>query len=688
MNFPVSVGNFDPSMGKFYPGSPGTFKGGKTLIPQGIILDEQDLRTAVKYFLTQDCFSFDIESSYENRLDPNRNTVTWISLATHGCCVVIPMGHPKGELSGKGKVLTQYKSGAKEGQYYNKTIDLFSDPPQQLDANTVFDILSPLFANPEITKIGHDVLFDLISIAKYLGFVPPGPYVCTKTADWLLNENRWSYGLKERNREEYDFIWDTENTGKCVENYPFSSVAYYSYCDSKMDFLWWTSTIRPALESQDLLPVFKLEMNVLNVLIGMRMEGVSIDVPKLESMKKKLSADLLVHESEIYRAAGRKFNINSNPQKQEILYRPKSEGGQGLKPWKLTDAGKKVSKSGGKPSIYHYSTDDDVMESYPDNPVCAAIRKYGDVYKILNTYVEGWLSAQVDGKLYPGLLQYGTVTGRFSCRKPNLQNIPRGSTELGALVRSVFIAPEGYKLICADYSQIELVILAHYIGKGKLYEAFMRGIDPHLMTAAMVLGREPVMNEPPGSHPEGVTKVERQDLGKTLGFAVVYGAGLGKVSSMAHLDWEGAKRVLKKHAEMFPEIHKFRQDVIDLAKSRKPVPYITTLLGRKRRVPALNSVVDGIRMGAERQLFNSLIQGGATGDLIKVALIRIDAMLPDECKLLLTVHDEILVLAPDEMVDKAVEVVYDGMTGPGIQKLVKVPLKVDLHVGQKWGDIK
>lgn len=637
--------------------------------------------------MQQDCLAFDIESAYDNRLDPNRNTVTWISLATYGCCIVIPMGHEKGEFKGKEKVPTQYKSGTKAGKWYNKTVDVFYDPPTQLDSATVFEILAPLFSNPKIVKTGHDVLFDLISISKYLGFVPVGPYACTKTADWLLNENRWTHGLKERNEEEFGFVWDTEEIGKCVESHPFSRVAYYSYCDSKMDFLWWTNIIKPSLDSQNLTKIFDLEMNLLNVLIGMRIEGIKIDIPKLKDLKVRLSAELLESESAIYKAAGKKFNINSNPQKQEILYFPKSKGGQGLKRWKLTEAGKKAKKAGKELTIYHYSTDDDVMASYPDNPVCSAIREYGDIYKVLNTYIEGWLAAEVEGRLHAGLLQFGTVTGRFSCRKPNLQNIPRSSTELGALIRSVFIADKGYKLICADYSQIELVILAHYIGQGKLYEGFLQGIDPHLMTAAMVLGREPVIDEPVGSRPGGVTKVERQDLGKTLGFAVVYGAGLGKVSSMAHLDWDNAKRVLKKHAEMFPEIHDFKQNVIDLARSRKPEPYITTLLGRKRRIPDLNSPVEGIRMGAERQLFNSLIQGGAA-DLMKLSMVRMDALLPPECKLLLTVHDEILVLAPDEMVDKAVAIVYDSMTGPGIQKLVKVPLKIDLHVGESWGDIK
>ncbi len=657
-------------------------------LPQGVILSESSLRTAVAYLMTKDAFAFDVETSGNFRDQPHIASISWISLATYGMCIVIPLAHPIGDrITGTEKVPQQYKTGKKIGQTYYKSIPKYELAPAQLDIGLVFDILRPLFFNPDIIKCGHDVIFDLVVVSKYFGAVPPPKYFDSKIAFWTLNENRMRNGLKEWTEERYEHKYDFENVGKCVESFPFSTVAYYSYCDSKFDWLH-CKWLMGEIESQGLSKIYNLEMNVLNVLIGMRLAGVRVDVPKLKQLREDLKIELVHLESNIYAAAGKRFNVNSPPQKQVILFGSKSDGNQGLKPWKLTVKGREVKDQGGKLELKHYSTDDEVLASYPDNPLAVAMREFGDVSKIFSTYVESWLGSNDspalihDGRIHAGFLQYGTVTGRFSCRTPNLQNLPRSSSPMGKMIRDVFVAEPGGKMIVADYSQIELVILAHYIGEGKLYEAFMTGIDPHTMTAAMVLGKDPA----------DVTKVERQDLGKTLGFAVVYGAGLGKVASMAHISIDEAKRVLKQHERMFPEIHAFKQDVIDLACSRQPVPYITTLMGRKRRMPDLNvsqgdDFFNKRRKGAERQTFNSLIQGGAA-DLIKYAMIRLDTMLPSEAKLVLTVHDEVVVTCPDGMADEVEGIVREAMTGQGIQRFIKVPLKVDLHTGDRWGDIK
>ena len=593
------------------------------------------------------------------------------------------MGHVRGKQNGTTKIPVQYQTGKKIGQTYMKTVPTYDRAPEQLDRGTVFSILEPLFASPVIEKGGHDSIYDLCGVSKYLGFVPSPPYNCSKIGRWLLNENsRRGTWLKEIIEDTYGVVYDEENIGKCVEDFEFDKVAYYSYCDAKWDFLIMQDTLAK-IATEGLRSVYELEMNVLNTLIGMRLTGVKIDVPKIEELREQLKEDLVKAEAKIYSVAGRKFNVNSPQQKSEILFKPKSAGGQGLKPWKLTKVGKDRKELGLSLEYKHYSTDDEVLSSYPQNEICSSLREYGDIDKVLGTYVESWLGKDdevpkiVDQRIYAGFLQYGTVTGRFSCRAPNLQNLPRSSSTLGKAVRDCFIAESGGKLIVADYSQIELVILAHYIGEGKLYEAFQMGIDPHTMTAAMVLGKDPA----------DVTKIERQDLGKTLGFAVVYGAGLGKVSSMAKISLDEAKRVLKTHEKMFPEIHQFKADVISLADSRQPVPYIRTLLNRKRRVPELNSSVVKVRMGAERQVFNSLIQGGAA-DIIKLAMVRLDASLPNEAKLVLTVHDELAVTSPNNMMDETMKIMDNAMRGPGIQKFVRVPLKIDMHAGHSWGEVK
>lgn len=647
-----------------------------------VILDEHQLREAVEYFRTQKAFVFDVEAAGEHRGVPHLANLTWISLATKGTAIVVPFGHERGDrIVGETKEPAVYASGKRVGQTYYKTVPVYEQAPPQLEPGIVFDILSPLFSDNSILKGGHDVIYDIVSSAKYLGFVPSPPYACTKTAYWLLDENRKRFGLKEWTKEEYGVVYDTESVGRCVEKFPFSTVAYYSYCDSKYDWLHLQRVLRQ-LKEQGLLDVFSMEMNILNVMVGMRLTGSRVDVVQLKKLRDTLSKELVEQESAVYQAAGRKFNVNSAPQKQQLLYGD-APLGQGLKPWKLTATGLERRKLGQEITIKNYSTDDEVLASYPNNIVCHALREYGDTQKLLSTYVNGYLGDEekpciiYDGHIHAGFMQYGTVTGRFSCRAPNLQNIPRPHSDRGRLIRGIFIAEEGGKLVVADYGQIELVVLAHYVCKGKLYEAFMNGVDPHTMTAAMILDK----------NPEDITKVERQDMGKTMNFAIVYGAGIYKVASMANISPEEAKKKLKKHAEMFPEVHGFRDSVIDLARTRQPVPYITTLLGRKRRIPALNSPEEGIRRGAERQLFNSLIQGGAA-DLIKKAMIRLDAALPPEIQLVLTVHDELVVSSPEYLAEDAAIMLEEAMVGEGIQKYVNVPLTADVKIVDRWSDAK
>lgn len=658
-------------------------------ISPSIILDEQTLRDAVKYIQTQDAFAFDVEAQGNHREVPHLASLSWISLATKGMAIAVPFGHSIGDkIIGETKRPEVYKTGKKKGETYFKTVPLYEAPPKQLDPSIVFEILSPIFSDTSLVKAGHDEVYDLVSTPKYLGFVAVPPYHDTKVGDWILDENKMRHGLKELIETKYGFRYDYENIGARVEDHPFSLVGYYSYCDSKYAYLEYLDQVI-RIEEQGLQDIFNLEMNILNTMVGMRMVGARVDVDRLKELQERLSEDLIKQEASIYLLAGKKFNINSVKQKQEVLYKD-----QELKPWKLTDGGRKKKDLGMINDIYDYSTDDEVLASYPENAVANAMREYGDTSKLLTTYVDSWLGTEdketiiYDDHIYAGFQQYGTVTGRFSCRKPNLQNIPRPSSELGKLVRGVFIAEPGGKLVVADYGQIELVVLAHYIGEGKLYEAFLNGIDPHLMTAAMVLGKDPVLCTCEGVCKENhVTKIERQDLGKTLGFAVVYGAGINKVASMAKITPAEAKKKLAKHAEMFPEVHDFRQQVIDLCRSRKPVPYITTLLGRRRRVPAINSKITGIRMGAERQVFNSLIQGGAA-DLLKLAMVRVDATLPQEIKLVLTVHDEIVLSAPDEFVPLAEELLREAMVGEGIQSLIRVPLLTDVKTVTRWSDAK
>jgi DNA polymerase I-like protein with 3'-5' exonuclease and polymerase domains len=645
------------------------------MVPQGIILNENDLRRAVSYFMTKQAYAYDVETSFDNRLVCHLNTVSWISLATEGCAIVIPMLHPLGKKTGTTTVATEYKSGKKAGTFYNKTIDVFDQPPAQLTPDVVFGILKPLFASSKI-KIGHNLLFDLCSVAKYLGFVPPPPYHCSLVADWLLDENKFEHGLKRIIEITYGVKYDEGDFGKNVEIHPFEEIAYYAYSDAKWTYLLYKRQLGQ-LSDDDLNSVFKLEMNVLNTLIGMKLHGTPVDVPALEALKVKLTDLLVKAETEIYQAAGHKFNLNSPAQKQVVLYQE-----QKLKPWKRTTAGDAAFKRGETLLIKHWSTDDKALETYPNNAVACSLRSYSKINKMLSSFVNTWLGTDekpsqiFGGYIHASFKQNGTKTGRFSCFAPNLQQIPGTKTPLGRAVKNIFIPEPGHKLIVADYSQMELVILAHYLREGTLHHALVTGGDVHKIAAAAIYGKTI----------EDVSKLER-NLGKTVNFAVLFGAGPGRISILTGKTFEESKFILSQHEKTFPEIYEFRNDVLGIARERKPVPYLTTLLGRKRRLPDLNSRDIRIRSRAERQIFNSPIQG-SLGDLIKLAMVRLDVSMPEDGHILVTVHDELLISYPEDRLEEGENLLRDAMTGPGIQKYLDLEMKIEMHSGDTWGSIK
>lgn len=651
-----------------------------------VVLDEDRLREIVAYLRTQEAFCFDTETMGEFRGIPHLNNVTWLGLAAKGNAWAIPMGHPIGD---KVTEIRKEPRLCTDGKIRRYSVPVYEGPPQQLDQRTVFDIMRPLFFDERITKIGHNLVFDLGSTAKYYGEVMPGPYFDTIVGSWLLDENRKRNGLKYLTKDLYGFGYDDEEVGKCIEKHPFSKVAHYLICDVRYPWFMYNDFL-PRLKQEDLMSIFDIEMGIVNVLTGMRLTGFPVDEPRLTEMKGELADRIEGIRGDLYRAAGRKFNVNSNPQKQSILYGKKTEGNQGLKPWKKTDAGRKKADKGEGLTIHDYSTDAESLESFAGNPVVASLLEFQEADKILGTYVLGYLGDETkkdkrprrihDGRIYAEFVSYGTNSGRFSCREPNLTNIPRASTPLGELVRGAFCAPEGWQLVVGDYGQIELRLLAHYTQRGKLYEGFLKGQDPHRINAASVLGKAP----------EDVTGDERQKLGKTMGFAMGYGAGVGLVASMAGVSMAEAKRILNKMDRENPEIPQLRRQVINTALSRDP-HYIRSLLGRKRRMPDLSHPNSKFRTRAERQLFNFLFQGG-NADLTKLAMIRADSMLAeqvsDEVQLMASVHDEIVVLAPEHLAQKTADVLREAMIGPEVQKLIRVPLTVDIGIARRWSEAK
>lgn len=667
-----------------------------TRISSNVILDKKALQERVKRYLDQPMFSWDSETVGEYRGDPVANQVTWMSFATAGDAFVLPIGHPNGNR----RLEPPRRRKDPETKKFVMTPARWDAPPSQIRPGDAFEILEPLLFHEKIAKSGSGIKFDVLTFAKYYdGRLMPGPFHDTLILDWLINENRL-HGLKDLTKRRYKRVYDTEHVGRRVEIHPFNKVARYAYLDAKFAYLHAVELL-DLIEEEDLQDVYALEQDIFGVLCRMEHEGTLVDQQTMQELEVTLSQRRTETEGEFYRLAGKKINMNSNPQKVTLFYGPKEEGNLGLKPWKLTKGGLKKKDEGKEITLNDYSTDKESLERFVSNKVVKTFLEYQEVDRVLGTYIHGYLGWTppptserkpkpciiFDGKVYPDFVQYGTVTGRFSCREPNLQNIPRPDTDLGKQVRSLFVAGEGHKLVVSDYGQVELVVLAHFVGKGALFDGFFEGIDPHTMTAAMVFGQDPhelalriKQGDPEAKH--------WRQIAKNLNFAIVYGAGPDKVGAMSGVSTAKAKGFLETHERQFPEIYAFKDQALRVAASR-PTPYLTTLMGRKRRVPGLRARDYKTKGRAERQLINSLIQGSAA-DLIKLAMVRTDEGLrkAGAGKLILTVHDELVARAPEGKAAECTEVVREAMVGDGIQKWVRVPLSIDLNVVDTWAEAK
>ena len=646
----------------------------RTFSRDAVILDESRLREAVAYFSSQDGFAFDVESQGEHRGVCHLNDVTWMSLATKGACIVIPFGHPIGsKVVGTRKEPHVYATGAKAGQTFNRNIKVYEDAPKQLDRELVFDILRPLFFWRKRKRVSaHGAVFDLASTAKYFGEVIPPPYNDTIIQSWLLNENRHKHNLKLLTHDHFGFYYDDEEVGRCIESHPFDKVAYYSFCDAR--YCWLLDRLfTPQVEDQQLMPVYDLEMRILSVMVGMRLAGAHVDVARLKELKDELAVLRDKQRAELMQIAGREFNPNSPKDKQDILF-----GQLGLKPGKMTESGRKAKREHRElDGFVGYSTDDEVLEDLEmHHPLVPVLREFGDTQKLLSTYVMAYLGdgedkpCQIyDDRIYADFVQYGTTTRRFSCRAPNLQNIPRSDTENGKRIRGVWLADEGWKLIVGDYSQIELVMFAHFAEPGALRQAFIDGADVHQMTGDKL----------------GISR----QFGKTMNFSMGFGATEYLLARKLNVDLRTAKHLLADHQRAFPELYALKRKIIAQARRREPVPFVRTLLGGMRRLPDINSGTDWIAGRAERQAVSSVIQGSAA-DLIKLAMVRADSdpRLGGDIHMVLTVHDEIMMTAPEDQASLAADILRDAMIGEGIQRLINVPMKIDLKIVDRWSEAK
>ena len=664
-----------------------------------IITNKNQLKDLVEYYLQVDAFAFDVETVGDNRLQPVVNDVLWISLATEGRTDVIPLGHPNGEflnwdkellLSGQrkaaaGKILTDVDYSKNQAKWK----PVFDAPPAQLLPGDVFKELKPLFFSDKL-KIGHNVKFDLKSIAKYYrGVVPLKPFFDTLMASFVIdNRNRTSLSLAACAERELSLKVE-KGVGAEVEAHAFSVVAKYAGLDAEVTWNLY-KTFYPKLQN-GLKDVWELEMSLIPALCDMELTGATIDVEELTSLKANLEKDIDSAKAKAWKLTGKPFAMNSVKEKQELLFSPQPEG-RGIKPnlrirVALTARGRVVSETDPKNlTIYHYSVSSDALEFYRSkDELVDAILEYQDLNKLMTTYVMPYLGGEVtrttmgkekvfdkkslliNGRVHTNFKAHGAETGRFSSSDPNLQNIPSGG-QYGTLIRNLFVAPPGHKLIVADYSQIEPRIIA----------AFSK--DPIMMKN--YLDKEDIYTT------IGKTMGVDRKAGKVLVLSIAYGVGPDKIAESIGCTVADAKSLLNRFTEKFHDISKYKARIIRQALAKSPVPYVPTVLGRRRYLPDLKSKDVGLRARAERQAFNTVIQGSAA-DLMKLAIIRAHSCFITEpgANVILTVHDELVTVAREDIAEEVAEAIRESMEGIKIPEIT-VPLIADVKIVDKWGEAK
>ena len=400
----------------------------------------------------------------------------------------------------------------------------------------------------------------------------------------------------------------------------------------------------------------EVEMPLVTVLAHLEINGFLVDDNQLKEFADKLGEKIDALTNEIYMLAGEEFNINSPKQLGVILFE-KLE----LKPVKKTKTG--------------YATNADVLEKLRDkHPIVNFIMEYRQLAKLKSTYCDG-LRAVVNPnthRIHSVFTQTVTVTGRLSSTEPNLQNIPT-RTELGREIRKMFVAKDGYVLVDADYSQIELRVLAHIANDETMINAFRNNEDIHAVTASQVLGI-PL---------EDVTKEQRSSA-KAVNFGIVYGIGEFSLAQDLHISVKEAKAYIESYLEKYHGVRNYMESIKEQAKKDG---YVKTMLNRIRYIPELKSPNYNIRQFGERVALNTPIQGTAA-DIIKLAMVRVDNRLINEglkSKLILQVHDELIVEAHKDEVDKVKQILSEEMQNA---MELNVPLKVDMSTGHSWYDAK
>ncbi|HGG9213585.1 TPA: DNA polymerase I [Neisseria meningitidis] len=532
--------------------------------------------------------------------------------------------------------------------------------PEQLDLQDVLGRLKPHLENPALKKIGQNLKYDQHVFANY-GIALNGIAGDAMLASYII-ESHLGHGLDELSERWLGLETITYESlcGKGAKQISFADVAIgqaTEYAAQDADFaLRLEAHLRAQMDAKQLEMYEKMELPVAQVLFEMERNGVQIDRAELARQSAELGAELMKLEQEAYAAAGQPFNLNSPKQLQEILFDKMGIPTKGLK---------KTAKGG-------ISTNEAVLEQLaPDYPLPKIILQNRSLAKLKSTYTDKLpeMISPKDGRVHTTYAQAVAITGRLASNNPNLQNIPIRTAE-GRRVRRAFTAPQGSVIVSADYSQIELRIMAHLSGDKTLIAAFQNGEDVHRRTAAEVFG----------TAPENVSPEQRR-YAKTINFGLIYGMGQYGLAKSLGIDNLSAKNFIDRYFARYPGVAEYMQRTKEQAAAQG---FVETLFGRRLYLPDIRNKNANARAGAERAAINAPMQGTAS-DLIKRAMIDVRNCLSDGIgsKLVMQVHDELVL----EVVETELDFVKEKL--PQIMAkvdggLLDVPLVAEVGVGENW----
>ncbi|WP_338197042.1 DNA polymerase I [Neisseria elongata] len=533
--------------------------------------------------------------------------------------------------------------------------------PEQLDLQDVLGRLKPHLENPALKKIGQNLKYDQHVFANY-GIALNGIAGDAMLASYII-ESHLGHGLDELSERWLGLETITYESlcGKGAKQIGFADVAIEQateYAAQDADFaLRLDAHLRAQMDAKQLEMYEKMELPVAQVLFEMERNGVQIDRAELARQSAELGAELMKLEQEAYVAAGQPFNLNSPKQLQEILFDKMGIPTKGLK---------KTAKGG-------ISTNEAVLEQLaPDYPLPKIILQNRSLAKLKSTYTDKLpeMISPKDGRVHTTYAQAVAITGRLASNNPNLQNIPIRTAE-GRRVRRAFTAPQGSVIVSADYSQIELRIMAHLSGDKTLIAAFQNGEDVHRRTAAEVFGIAP----------ENVSPEQRR-YAKTINFGLIYGMGQYGLAKSLGIDNLSAKTFIDRYFARYPGVAEYMQRTKEQAAAQG---YVETLFGRRLYLPDIRNKNANARAGAERAAINAPMQGTAS-DLIKRAMIDVSRWLSDDLlqsKLIMQVHDELVLEVPEAELDLVKEKLPQIMAKVD-EGMLNVPLVAEVGVGMNW----